>query len=393
MITIFLTPKIIVMSHSEKNYLPQLTWLRGIAALLVIVSHCVRTTESPYSSIDSPSDIILFNSLDLGSFAVTLFFCLSGATLYLNHKNDRTLSDTASFIVKRIFRIYPAFIFAIFAYVLLGNIYIGWYGEPKGIWIDNIALPYSFVDVFMHLFLLYDLIGNPYIINGAFWSLPVEFRYYLLFPLALFLMRKSGAWPVIVLSMILACSVYFMPWKPSMPHFFLLAPSFFGGMLAAYFYEKKGSPLKFGPFIILFSFGLASLVWEFREDLPNQYKVLRYYNINILLCISIVYFSLRTNVINYNENTKMTLGFLGNVSYSLYLLHQLVLTFVFILCMRLGITGDAKIIFIFPITVAIALLLAWASYRYIEKPGVKLGRYIIEKYKIIKIRKALKEDF
>ncbi|HHK4128746.1 TPA: acyltransferase family protein [Enterobacter roggenkampii] len=381
------------MSNKEKNYLPQLTWLRGIAALLVIVSHCVRTTESPYSSIDSPSDIILFNSLDLGSFAVTLFFCLSGATLYLNHKNDKTLADTASFIVKRIFRIYPAFIFAILAYVLLGNIYVEWYGEPKGIWIDSIALPYSSVDVFTHLFLLYDLIGNPYIINGAFWSLPVEFRYYLLFPVALFLMRKSGPTSVMALALLLACSVYFMPWKPSMPHFFLLSPSFFGGMLAAYLYERNGKPLKYSLLIIILSLVLASLVWMFRDDLPNQYKALRYYNFNILLCIIIVYFSLRTNVINYSMKIRSALGFLGNVSYSLYLLHQLVLTFVFIICMKIGITGDAKILFIFPITVAVSLLFAWASYKFIEKPGVRLGRYIIERYKIIKNGNALKQDF
>lgn len=381
------------MSNKEKNYLPQLTWLRGIAALLVIVSHCVRTTESPYSSIDTPSDIILFNSLDLGSFAVTLFFCLSGATLYLNHKNDKTLADTASFIVKRIFRIYPAFIFAILAYVLLGNIYAEWYGEPRGIWIDNIALPYSYVDVFKHLFLLYDLIGNPYIINGAFWSLPVEFRYYLLFPVALFLMRKSGPTSVMALALLLACSVYFMPWKPSMPHFFLLSPSFFGGMLAAYLYERNGKPLKYSLLIIILSLVLASLVWMFRDDLPNQYKALRYYNFNILLCIIIVYFSLRTNVINYSMKIRSALGFLGNVSYSLYLLHQLVLTFVFIICMKIGITGDAKILFIFPITVAVSLLFAWASYKFIEKPGVRLGRYIIERYKIIKNGNALKQDF
>ncbi|HAO0772538.1 acyltransferase [Escherichia coli] len=381
------------MSNKEKNYLPQLTWLRGIAALLVIVSHCVRTTESPYSSIDTPSDIILFNSLDLGSFAVTLFFCLSGATLYLNHKNDKTLADTASFIVKRIFRIYPAFIFAILAYVLLGNIYVEWYGEPRGIWIDNIALPYSYVDVFKHLFLLYDLIGNPYIINGAFWSLPVEFRYYLLFPVALFLMRKSGPTSVMALALLLACSVYFMPWKPSMPHFFLLSPSFFGGMLAAYLYERNGKPLKYSLLIIILSLVLASLVWMFRDDLPNQYKALRYYNFNILLCIIIVYFSLRTNVINYSMKIRSALGFLGNVSYSLYLLHQLVLTFVFIICMKIGITGDAKILFIFPITVAVSLLFAWASYKFIEKPGVRLGRYIIERYKIIKNGNALKQDF
>ncbi|WP_338384861.1 acyltransferase [Escherichia coli] len=381
------------MSNKEKNYLPQLTWLRGIAALLVIVSHCVRTTESPYSSIDTPSDIILFNSLDLGSFAVTLFFCLSGATLYLNHKNDKTLADTASFIVKRIFRIYPAFIFAILAYVLLGNIYVEWYGEPRGIWIDNIALPYSYVDVFKHLFLLYDLIGNPYIINGAFWSLPVEFRYYLLFPVALFLMRKSGPTSVMALALLLACSVYFMPWKPSMPHFFLLSPSFFGGMLAAYLYERNGKPLKYSLLIIILSLVLASLVWMFRDDLPNQYKALRYYNFNVLLCIIIVYFSLRTNVINYSMKIRSALGFLGNVSYSLYLLHQLVLTFVFIICMKIGITGDAKILFIFPITVAVSLLFAWASYKFIEKPGVRLGRYIIERYKIIKNGNALKQDF
>lgn len=164
-------------------------------------------------------------------------------------------------------------------------------------------------------------------------------------------------------------------------------------MLAAYLYERNGKPLKYSLLIIILSLILASLVWMFRDDLPNQYKALRYYNFNILLCIIIVYSSLRTNVINYNAKIRNALGFLGNVSYSLYLLHQLVLTFVFIVCMKVGITGDAKILFIFPITVAVSLLFAWASYKFIEKPGVRLGRYIIERYKIIKNGNELKQDF
>jgi len=74
-------------SSTSINYIEQLTWLRGFAAFLVIVSHTLRATEVEYLKGDEASSNILMTLLDLGSFGVVLFFVLSGCTLYISLLN------------------------------------------------------------------------------------------------------------------------------------------------------------------------------------------------------------------------------------------------------------------------------------------------------------------
>lgn len=364
-------------NDTKRVYYPQLTWLRGIAALLVIISHTVRTTELPYSNSDSSAHVWIFNALDLGSMAVTLFFALSGATLYINHRNDNIKRDTVTFLLKRVFRIYPAFIVSLAAYLVMNPIFLSLYGEAKGNWMDLITVHYSIMDVLKHLFLFYDLTGNPFIINGAYWSLPVEFRYYLIFPIALVLLKKTGWFSVIALSFIMASTLELTQLKPSIPHFFILAPSFFGGMLAAYFIEKKKYQiLHQSPYIIICLFAVASFAWLERNALPNMMILNKNYNWNIFTSVAIVYFSFMIDIDKVRSPLRRILTFVGNISYSMYLLHQLVLTGVFLVCIRLGITGNYKLLFIFPITVLLVLPLSWLSYKYVEIPGVNFYKRI-----------------
>lgn len=363
------------MNISERVYFPQLTWLRGIAAFLVIISHSVRSTESPYSVNDIGANIYLFNALDLGSMAVTLFFALSGATLYINHKNDGTFTDLYNFILKRIFRIYPAFLVSLFLYLFMNHFYIMWYGQPKGVWMDLITVPYSLGDVLKHLFLLFDLNGNPFIINGAYWSLPVEFRFYLCFPIALLLLRYFGVPSLIILSFALASSVAILPLKPSIPHFFILAPSFFGGMLAAHIALKKQNEKKpYAWVVIILLFITTSMAWMHRNELPNIMVLRENYNWNIITSIFIVYFSLRARISANTTLIKSVLKFFGNISYSMYLLHQIALTAAFLICVKLGVTGNSKILLIFPTTILLTTCLAYFSYFFIERPGVELSK-------------------
>ena len=60
------------------NHLEQLTYLRGIAAFFVLVSHTLRATEVKYNSNDEVGDFVIMSLFDMGSFGVVLFFVLSG---------------------------------------------------------------------------------------------------------------------------------------------------------------------------------------------------------------------------------------------------------------------------------------------------------------------------
>jgi peptidoglycan/LPS O-acetylase OafA/YrhL len=59
--------------------------------------------------------------LDYGTFDVTLFFALSGFTLYTSY-GANLFTDTPRFFVRRVCRIYPAFVISLAAYLAIEGI-------------------------------------------------------------------------------------------------------------------------------------------------------------------------------------------------------------------------------------------------------------------------------
>ena len=87
----------------NRIYIDSLTWLRGIAALLVILFHVKRATNVSYTGKDEISNSFLIELMDIGDFGVLLFFVLSGATLYLNNRDFKSIQDIGRFYTKRFF--------------------------------------------------------------------------------------------------------------------------------------------------------------------------------------------------------------------------------------------------------------------------------------------------
>ena len=93
------------------NYLDS---IRGLAALTVVVFHCISNQWGYLTT--AKISFLFFNGLD----AVSLFFVLSGLVLTLQLKDIPQFSatDYKQFILKRIFRIYPAYWFCFLFYYL-----------------------------------------------------------------------------------------------------------------------------------------------------------------------------------------------------------------------------------------------------------------------------------
>ena len=99
-------------------HIQQLTWLRGVAALFVIISHVLRATEVKYSEADNISTNFILSFLDLGNFGVVLFFTLSGTTLYLSNAKKIYGANLFFFYIKRFFRVWPAFFVSLILYII-----------------------------------------------------------------------------------------------------------------------------------------------------------------------------------------------------------------------------------------------------------------------------------
>ena len=121
----------------------------------------------------------LFNALSLyGMGGVGLFFVISGFCIHLAFLRSPRTFEAKDFYWRRFLRIYPAYFIALVVFSVLG--------------LFRVLSPLNLKMFLTHLLLVHNLAGKSLMfgINGAFWSLAVEWQLYLLYPLVLLVRRK-----------------------------------------------------------------------------------------------------------------------------------------------------------------------------------------------------------
>lgn len=155
----------IIYRTSEPDRFIQI-W-RGIAVLLVVCYHFSNRVPEEYLGMAQPPSLV-FHS---GKLGVLIFFIISG---YLIAKSLERCDNLAIFYAKRVSRIWPLFIVAsivIFAFLQFVDPPIVPDGPKK-----FYAAPRDWTDLLGSLFFLEDFGFNW--IDGVFWSLLVELKFY-----------------------------------------------------------------------------------------------------------------------------------------------------------------------------------------------------------------------
>jgi peptidoglycan/LPS O-acetylase OafA/YrhL len=162
--------------------------LRGIAALGVVFYHAVEQSDKvvPNNLFKYPVRFLQL-STSFGYIGVFLFFVISGFCIHLQwaraSANDQEPQIRfGSFWKRRIRRLYPPYLIAMFLFLFLSATSIG------------LKVTRFFVyDVVMHLLMLHNLDPNTcYSINGVFWTLAIEEQLYLAYFLLLFIRKRWG---------------------------------------------------------------------------------------------------------------------------------------------------------------------------------------------------------
>ena len=150
---------------------------RGVACLLVACYHVGFNLRWPPLVV-------------LGFCGVQMFFVLSGHLLYRPYaqamRGERAFPSSRLFYARRFLRIYPPYLVALAAFVLLryatGT-------KPPGAW-----------SVLAHVGLFFNYVPSIdfFSINPVFWSLAIEAQFYVLLPVACLAARrlKWGPWVV-----------------------------------------------------------------------------------------------------------------------------------------------------------------------------------------------------
>jgi peptidoglycan/LPS O-acetylase OafA/YrhL len=161
-----------------------LDFLRFFLATIVIYCHCYILYYGTEDTVE-PLWVFSHGQMSIGTFAVNFFFILSGFLIYQSWENS---ASAGSFMLKRFFRIYPAFIVASLLCVLVvGPFGTADYFVPMGYW-QEYYQKIDFMKMFLNLILLKEVevpwsfnnlpIAN--VVNGSLWTIRYEFYCYLL---------------------------------------------------------------------------------------------------------------------------------------------------------------------------------------------------------------------
>jgi peptidoglycan/LPS O-acetylase OafA/YrhL len=382
-----------IQSLSKNSHLENLTWLRAIAAVFVVVSHSIRFAEIKYAPNDEKSYFLPINLLDLGSFGVCLFFALSGCALYLSNKDGiKSLSDFSIFYLKRFMRIWPAFAFSMVLYLVFIELFrMGDTGNNQFL-VAKFLKEYTSTTIVSYLSLTFNITGPSDIFIGPYWSLPVEFQYYLVLPFAISLM--SNRFTAILIPVVFSGVLYAI-YKYQLVNFyrvevFQLGYTFFGGVLLAYIYQDvktRISPIVgFSAFAVLV--WLAGLIVNSRLAIPDNVLFFsdawNCYGILAILCVALALFS-KTPLLP--KTVTSFLNEYGEISYSIYLFHMLFIGVSAIAITRFEIYGSLqKLSFILAFTFFFSFLFSRLTYKYIELPSIKFGKILSETIKTSKRR-------
>lgn len=170
------------------EHIPQLDVLRAVAFLSVFGVHYMGAVPGlsnrwngmvPDFTGWSPGAHFLLPLLWGGTFGVPLFFVLSGFCIHLSFLRRPASFRVKDFYWRRFLRIYPAYVGSLVFCVLFAY------------WIPS---KYQhFYQIPVHLLLVHNLFKCTFEgINSPFWSLGVEFQFYLAYPLLLAWSRRWG---------------------------------------------------------------------------------------------------------------------------------------------------------------------------------------------------------
>jgi peptidoglycan/LPS O-acetylase OafA/YrhL len=363
-----LTAKALITTDKQL-YLSQLTSLRGVACMLVLIGHVVQvfhyrdTSQSTFHGLISTVVSGAFNA----EAAVLLFFVLSGCVLSLSLKGASSLGlrSTLAFYIKRIFRIYPLLWFAVG--LAMVSMLVARNLVETGAFADWLARNLTTTINVKHTLL--SLTGMYTRYNGPMWSLRIELIYSALFP-AIFLIvrdvriRKWGLGAFIILALLP------LPYQLGLS----FALSFAAGALIP-FLSGRRTRLHGGIAIV----ALIVLLYD-RVILAGVHPPERIFDIIETAAAFCIVRDVYTSGQSYGFLMARPIVWLGELSYGVYLMHLPVLLIVFTVLSHwltpgivLGSPASAQIAMAI-LTSAITIPLAAVTYNFIELPLHNIGR-------------------
>jgi peptidoglycan/LPS O-acetylase OafA/YrhL len=360
--------------------------LRGYMALWVVIGHSML--QFP----DYLANVPVVKYLLYPSIAVYVFMMLSGFVIF--YLLDSKKEQYFVFLIRRALRLFPIYLCVLFVSILIFeptlNLLVTLFEKyPDTKHLINCLRIYRATEVYFienilsHIFLLQGVIPETIIPEGQYafvgqaWSLSLEWQFYIVAPICTLILYKKNEFAKLLMPILL------------MGAYFLLRDLNFAFI--------------FGYKLVYFIIGGASYyLWKNLVSIGESGKILNMsFLVTLLLMLKllglgladmiwiVVFFTALCNYLDCQNGITRFVSFfmlnsiarfLGQISYSIYLNHTVVLYGLLILIqsmdMNLFNIGDSLfLVVLFASSVVIlTIVISSITYRYIEKPFIDLGK-------------------
>ena len=312
--------------------------LRGIASLAVALFHLSDGPHLP---------TLLHSICSYGKFGVEVFFVISGFVLPYSLWRAGyvgTFRNYRSFLWKRVVRLDPPYL-ATIAFILV----LDWLSSKSAAYQGS---PFS-IDILRllsHLGYLVGLLGMNWL-NPVFWTLAIECQFYLLIAALHSLLVHSSVF-VRSGAILLLLGLSFI--GPPQKYVLNYLPFFVLGIVIFQCHVHLSSKLE-----VAFATALAAIVIYSRMGL----------DVAIIGCLG------AGLILLLPDWKDSTLSFLGNISYSLYLLHVPLGGRVINLSRRLQLSSLESIL-VLCLAVGLSVAFAYLLWRFVERPSQRYAASI-----------------
>ena len=374
-----------INAKPQPGRLLHLDVLRGLAALAVVYGHLSEYVFFPHLSPDWTGAITpqlgwehhpaeqwaaeAFRSwVDIGKIGVILFFALSGFVIHYS-LSERRRRPIATFVIRRFFRIYPAYWLSLLLALML--MLVGWMPwNPDGQW----------AQLSVNATMLQEFVGVRNVL-GVYWTLAIELAFYagcaILFMIG-FMQRPGGRLVASIGFLLITLAASIVAWQ--MDRRLPLAPGlalsimFWATLWQAWILKGDRRCLRLSTIALITILLMIPIITLLGYNSPQTTMTgATGWRYMATYLTAIILFVVYTLVFRNREWGPAPLVWLGTISFSLYLMHTLVMY-----------AGEASGVMqwmkqypptlYFLVVIAISIAISYLSWLLIERPFQRFAR-------------------
>ena len=332
--------------------------LRGYLALSVFIHHFVLTWYwKSTGKWGSPPEAYFEN---LGKFGIAIFFMITGFLFISKILTYNGKMDWYRLYQSRLFRIYPLYFFVI---LFISSIILYQSGFTLNTNIPVLIKQYIKWFIF-HGSVINDFNDTRRIIAGVDWTLKYEWLFYILLPLIAVIIRQGKLAVILLFAALLLLFINPLRVEYFFTRYFILFA--IGGIAAVLYLKLQNHKTRIDSHIWSFIVLLMLLAALFYPDTFSPLHVL-------LMTLFFIPVALGNTLFGLFK-TKASV-YLGEISYSIYLLHGAVLYILFS-AINIDISEISLVHFLvwLPFIGLLVILFSTLTYLYIEKPFLEYSR-------------------